>query len=73
MHYIEEASGQGLVEYALLLVLVAVAIVFALAAFGRTVTNLFDQIYDSLAAIQACLNFKESSPGESPGFFWRGN
>jgi pilus assembly protein Flp/PilA len=51
MHYIEEASGQGLVEYALLLVLVAVAIVFALAAFGRTVTNLFDQIYDSLAAI----------------------
>ena len=41
-------EGQGLVEYALLLVLVAIVIVVVLALMGRTVTTVYAQIYAGL-------------------------
>jgi pilus assembly protein Flp/PilA len=40
--------GQGLVEYGLILVLVAVAVVAALTILGPTVGNLFSRVNNSL-------------------------
>lgn len=41
----KKEEGQGLVEYALLLVLVAIVIIVILALMGRTVTAVYAQIY----------------------------
>ena len=46
MYFLEEEAGQGLVEYALLLVFVSIVVVFALAAFGSAINSLFNQIVD---------------------------
>ena len=46
MMFIQSEEGQGLVEYALILILVAVAIVVALSLFGSEVRELFSQIAD---------------------------
>jgi len=40
-------SAQGLVEYALILLLVGLVVIFALTAFGATVGNLFSKINNS--------------------------
>ncbi len=45
----EREEGQGLVEYALILVLVSVVAIFALTAIGTSVTGVFQQIADELA------------------------
>ena len=50
MNYFEDDSGQGLVEYALLLLLVSIAVVFVLALFGNGLNALFSQIYDGFTA-----------------------
>jgi pilus assembly protein Flp/PilA len=44
----KKEEGQGLIEYALLLVLVAIVIVVILALMGRTVTTVYAQIYAGL-------------------------
>jgi pilus assembly protein Flp/PilA len=41
-------EGQGLVEYALLIVLVAIVIIVILSLLGRTVTTVFAQVYAGL-------------------------
>lgn len=41
-------EGQGLVEYALLIVLVAIVIIVILSLMGRTVTTVFAQVYAGL-------------------------
>jgi|OpeIllAssembly_1097287.scaffolds.fasta_scaffold852952_2 Flp pilus assembly pilin Flp len=41
-------KGQGLTEYALILVLVAVAVVTGLTGFGVGLGNLFDRILNAL-------------------------
>lgn len=40
----QESHGQGLVEYALILVLVAVVVVGALAIFGGTLAGVYESI-----------------------------
>ncbi len=40
--------GQGLIEYGLILVLVAVVVFAALAILGPTVANLFSRVNNSL-------------------------
>ena len=40
-------EGQGLVEYALILVLIAVVVFVAIALFGEQVSALFSQITDA--------------------------
>ena len=40
--------GQGLVEYALILVLVAVVVIAALTLLGPTISNIFNTINTSL-------------------------
>ena len=37
-------SGQGLMEYALILVLIAIAVVAVLVLFGPTLGNMYSQI-----------------------------
>ncbi len=41
-------EGQGLVEYALILVLVAVVVIAILALLGPAIGNIFSNIIDSL-------------------------
>ena len=45
----EDASGQGLIEYGLLLALIAVVVLAVLILLGPTVGNMFSQITCNLA------------------------
>ena len=45
----EEREGQGLVEYALILMLVAIVVILALALTGGTINNVYSRISNSLA------------------------
>ncbi|MEA2217708.1 MAG: Flp/Fap pilin component [Solirubrobacteraceae bacterium] len=44
----EDESGQGLVEYALILVLISIVAIAAMAALGVKITNIFNQITTTL-------------------------
>ena len=48
MAYWLEQKGQGLVEYALLLVLVALVVIVILAVLGPTVGNVFSNLVTML-------------------------
>ena len=41
-------SGQGMVEYALILVLVAIVVIVILSTLGKTVNNVFSNISNGL-------------------------
>jgi pilus assembly protein Flp/PilA len=45
------ASGQGLVEYALIIVLVAIVVIAALLILGPVVGNAFSTVNNSLTSI----------------------
>ena len=44
----DEAEGQGLVEYALIIVLIAIVCIGALTLLGTTISGVFDQITGGL-------------------------
>jgi len=44
-------KGQGLVEYALILVLVAIVVIAVMMVLGPTIGNAFSQINTSLAGV----------------------
>ncbi len=44
MIYAPAARGQGLVEYALILLLIALVVIVSLAVFGSSVGNLYSNI-----------------------------
>ncbi len=44
----EEREGQGLVEYALIIVLVSIVVIILLSLLGGTVNNVFGRISNSL-------------------------
>ncbi len=46
--YLPREEGQGLVEYALILVLVAVVVIAILALLGPQIANVFSQITSGL-------------------------
>jgi pilus assembly protein Flp/PilA len=48
MMFTPTEKGQGLVEYALILVLVAMVVLVALAALGPLISNVFTNINNSL-------------------------
>lgn len=48
MFYIPREEGQGLVEYALILVLVAVVVIVILALLGPTIGNIFSNLVHNL-------------------------
>ncbi len=46
--YLPREEGQGLVEYALILVLVAVVVIAILALLGPQIANVFSQVTSGL-------------------------
>jgi pilus assembly protein Flp/PilA len=48
MLFLPREEGQGLVEYALILVLVAIAVIALLTLLGSTVGDVFSSITDAL-------------------------
>lgn len=46
MLYLPREEGQGLVEYALILVLVAVIVIIVLRILGPTIGNIFSRIIE---------------------------
>ncbi len=46
--YLPREKGQGLVEYALILVLVAIVVIAILALLGPQISNIFSQITNGL-------------------------
>ena len=49
MLFLPREEGQGLVEYALILVLVAIAVIALLTLLGGTVADVFSQIVSALS------------------------
>lgn len=50
MLYLPQEEGQGLVEYALILVLVAIIVIAILAILGPQIGNVFSRITSGLQA-----------------------
>ena len=48
MLYLPREEGQGLVEYALILVLVAIVVIVILALLGPAIGNIFSNIYTNV-------------------------
>lgn len=48
MLFLQREDGQGLVEYALVLVLVAVVVIAILTLLGPQIANVFSRITDAL-------------------------
>lgn len=48
MMYLPREEGQGLVEYALILVLVAIVVIIILALLGPSIGNIFSSIISGL-------------------------
>ncbi len=48
MNFLKDESGQGMVEYALILALIAVVVVGAVTTLGQTVNTTFGDINDAL-------------------------
>jgi len=51
MIFAPKERGQGLVEYALILVLVAIVVIVALMILGPIIGNVFSDINSSLAGV----------------------
>ena len=49
--FLPREEGQGLVEYALIIVLVAIVVIAALSALGGVVGDVFDQITAALGGV----------------------
>ena len=50
MLFAAKEKGQGLVEYALIIVLIAIVVIVALSLLGPTIGNVFTQISNTLGA-----------------------
>ena len=48
MLFMPQEEGQGLVEYALIIVLIAIVVIAALTLLGPTIGNVFSSISNSL-------------------------
>ncbi len=51
MLFSPKEKGQGLVEYALILVLVAIVVIAALMILGPVIGNVFSKVNNSLSSI----------------------
>ncbi len=51
LRLVQQEEGQGLVEYALILILVAIAVVIALTLLGPTLGNIYNDIVSSIPAV----------------------
>jgi len=51
MLFARKEKGQGLVEYALIIVLVSIVVIAALTILGPRISNVFNTISDTLGAV----------------------
>lgn len=51
MFVLREEQGQGLMEYGLILVLVAIIVVLILGVYGSQVANLFSRVTNEIGAL----------------------
>jgi pilus assembly protein Flp/PilA len=51
MLFVPKEKGQGLVEYALILVLVAIVVIAAMMLLGPLIGNVFSAINESLSTV----------------------
>ena len=51
MLFAPKEKGQGLVEYALILVLVAIVVIAVLMVLGPTIGNVFSKVNSSLSGV----------------------
>ena len=51
MEFLPSEKGQGLVEYALILVLVAIVVIAVLMLLGPTIGNIFSAIVEALQGV----------------------
>lgn len=47
---LKNKKGQGLVEYALILVLIAIVVIVIMKVLGRTTSNVFSEVSSNLSA-----------------------
>ena len=57
--FLSEESGQGMVEYGLIIALIAVVLIAALTALGGGLNGIFESITDALGGTSA-------TPGTNP-------
>lgn len=48
-NFLRDESGQDIVEYSLLLVLIGIAALIALTAMGTSISNIFSKVSDKLS------------------------
>lgn len=48
-----DESGQGMVEYALIIALIAIVVIGVISALGGSITNVFQSIVDALPGVGA--------------------
>jgi pilus assembly protein Flp/PilA len=46
--FLSKEKGQGLIEYALIIVLVSIVVIVVLALLGPAISNIFQQIIDTI-------------------------
>ena len=51
MLFLPHEEGQGLVEYALILVLVAIVVIAVLMVLGPTIGNIFSNIIEAITSV----------------------
>ena len=76
LNYNKKVRGQGVVEYALTLVLAAVVVLFVLGLVGPAVGNVFSKVNDELGIPHggtAAFNAWCARKGLPSGYFWGGN
>jgi pilus assembly protein Flp/PilA len=71
----KEEKGQGLVEYALILVLVAIVVIAALMILGPIVGNVFSKVNSSISGVgsvapAAAAPAAPAAPTEDPYVAW---
>ena len=68
----KDNKGQGLVEYALILVLVAVVVIVILALLGPAIGNVFSNIVSAIKKMASQLGGRLLlKPNETDGTRWR--
>jgi len=51
MRFYKKERGQGMVEYALLIVLLALVVIFMITVMGTAVSNMYTSITDAFKAL----------------------
>ena len=65
--YLPREEGQGLVEYALILVLVAIVVIAILALLGPQIANIFSRLTSGLSTTYTVVCLRKAKPDQIVG------